>query len=121
MARAISNNLLQLCLFLVLVSTILTSTCNAVPGCDDEAKALAGLCGKYVLKPGPKIPPSEDCCLLVRQADVTCACMHATIEVVKLISLDKVFYVADTCGRKIPPVKKCGSIGSIGIKGRPIQ
>ncbi|KAI3989385.1 hypothetical protein MKX01_016585 [Papaver californicum] len=115
MAIQISSNIFRLSLFLVLVSEILTSTGNAVsqnvPGCDDEAKALARLCAKYVLKTGPKIRPSVECCLLVRQGDITCMCMHATAEVVKLISMDKVFYVADTCGRKIPPMKKCGSIG----------
>ncbi|KAI3890526.1 hypothetical protein MKX03_008560 [Papaver bracteatum] len=120
MTMEISSTIFRLSLVLVLLSGILTSTGYAVsqnvPGCDDEAKALARLCAKYVLKTGPKIRPSMECCLLVRQGDITCMCLHATIDVVKLISMDKVFYVADTCGRKIPPMKKCGSIGSIGRK-----
>ncbi|KAI3901172.1 hypothetical protein MKW92_051506 [Papaver armeniacum] len=92
MATEMSSIIFRFSLVLVLLSATLTSTGNAVsqnvPGCDDEAKALARLCAKYVLK----------------------------TDVVKLISMDKVFYVADTCGRKIPPMKKCGSIGPIRIK-----
>ncbi|KAI3904852.1 hypothetical protein MKW92_037634 [Papaver armeniacum] len=78
------KNIVCLSSFLVLflVGILLSSTGNAQVGCDDETNALARLCAKYVLKD----------------------------EIAKLISMEKVFYVAGTCGRRIPPTKKCGSI-----------
>ncbi|KAI3837807.1 hypothetical protein MKW98_004865 [Papaver atlanticum] len=82
-------------------------------GCDDEANALAVLCKKYVSKEGAQLQPSEDCCSLVRQVSIPCICEHATKEVVKLISLEKVFYVVGTCDRKIPPMKKCVAISIV--------
>ncbi|KAI3899775.1 hypothetical protein MKW92_028049 [Papaver armeniacum] len=105
------KNIVCLSSFLVLlVGILLASTGNAQVGCDDETNALARLCAKYVLKDGPQLQPSVDCCSLVRQVFIPCVCDHATEEIAKLISMEKVFYVAGTCGRRIPPMKKCGSI-----------
>ncbi|XP_026426165.1 uncharacterized protein LOC113322312 [Papaver somniferum] len=106
------KNILCLSLFLVLLVGILrnSSTGNAQPGCEDETKALVDLCGKYVLKKGPRIRPSTECCGLVREVDVNCICMSATKEVEKRISMDKVHYVAATCHREVPHIKKCGVI-----------
>ncbi|KAI3904857.1 hypothetical protein MKW92_037639 [Papaver armeniacum] len=109
MITVIMKNIVCLSLFLVLsVGILLPSTGNAQVGCDDETNALARLCAKYVLKDGPQLQPSVDCCSLVRQVFIPCVCDHATEEIAKLISMEKVFYVAGTCGRRIPPMKKCG-------------
>ncbi|KAI3916415.1 hypothetical protein MKW92_029021 [Papaver armeniacum] len=113
---AVSSNICRSVLVIVLLVSILTSTEVAlsgrnVPGCEDETKALVDLCSKYVLKTGPNIRPAKNCCALVREVDVNCICTYATKEVAKLISMHKVFYVADTCGRKLPHMKKCGTIG----------
>ncbi|MCL7023644.1 hypothetical protein MKW94_006822 [Papaver nudicaule] len=108
---AISSNIFWSSLILVLLfSTANSVPVSNVPGCEDETKALVDLCAKYVMKTGPNIRPAKDCCALVREVDVNCICSYATKEVAKLISMHKVFYVASTCGREIPPVKKCGSI-----------
>ncbi|KAI3901171.1 hypothetical protein MKW92_051505 [Papaver armeniacum] len=113
---AVSSKICRLSLVLVLLVLILTSRENAlpgrnVPGCEDETKTLVDLCAKYVMKTGPNIRPAKNCCALVREVDVNCICTYATKEVAKLISMHKVFYVAATCGRKLPRMKKCGSIG----------
>ncbi|KAI3917316.1 hypothetical protein MKW98_027235 [Papaver atlanticum] len=111
----VSNKICRSSLVLVLLVSTLTSTTIAlsgrnVPGCEDETKALVDLCAKYVLKTGPIIRPAKNCCALVKEVDVNCICTYATKEVAKLISMHKVFYVAATCGRKLPHMKKCGSI-----------
>ncbi|KAI3917318.1 hypothetical protein MKW98_027237 [Papaver atlanticum] len=116
MAAVSSNIICRSILVQVLLVSVLTSTAIAlsgrnVPGCEDETKALVDLCSKYVLKTGPNIRPAKNCCALVREVDVNCICTYATKEVAKLISMHKVFYVASTCGRKLPRIKKCGSIG----------
>ncbi|KAI3919681.1 hypothetical protein MKX01_022485 [Papaver californicum] len=103
------KNIFSLSLFLVVLLVGVLNT-NAQPGCEDETKALVDLCGKFVLKEGPRIRPSLRCCRLVREVDVNCICMSATKEVEKLISLDKVYYVAATCHRQLPHIKKCGVI-----------
>ncbi|XP_026441439.1 uncharacterized protein LOC113340519 [Papaver somniferum] len=111
MAMEISSIIFRLSLVLVLLSGILRSTGRSVPGCEDETKALVDLCAKYVLKTGRHdVRPAKNCCALVREVDVNCIYTYATEEVAKLISMHKVFYVAATCGRKLPHMKKCGSI-----------
>ncbi|XP_026431841.1 uncharacterized protein LOC113329084 [Papaver somniferum] len=113
---AVSSKICRSSLVILLLVLILTSTANAlsgrnVPGCEDETKALVDLCAKYVLKKSRIIRPAKNCCALVKEVDVNCICTYATREVAKLISMRKVFYVASTCGRRLPPIKKCGSIG----------
>ncbi|XP_026431843.1 uncharacterized protein LOC113329086 [Papaver somniferum] len=113
---AVSRNICGSIFVIALLVSILTSTAIAlsgrnVPGCEDETKALVDLCAKYVLKRGRHdIRPAKNCCALVREVDINCICTYATKEVAKLISMHKVFFVAATCGRKLPHMKKCGSI-----------
>ncbi|KAI3985064.1 hypothetical protein MKX01_038671 [Papaver californicum] len=105
------KDIVCLSLFLaLLVGILLPSTGSAQVGCDDVTNALARLCAQYVLKEGPQLGPSADCCSLVREVYIPCIYGHATEEVAKLISMEKVFYVAGACGRRIPAMKKCGSI-----------
>ncbi|MCL7045031.1 hypothetical protein MKW94_019403 [Papaver nudicaule] len=100
-----------LSVFLVLLVGVLNSSPGiAQPGCEDEFKSLVDLCGKFVLKEGPKVQPSMRCCRLVREVDVNCICMSVTKEIEKRISMEKVFYVAASCHRQLPHMKKCGVI-----------
>ncbi|KAI3916413.1 hypothetical protein MKW92_029019 [Papaver armeniacum] len=114
--EVVSRKICRSSLMIVLLVLILTSTTNTlsgrnVPGCEYNTKALIDLCAKYILKKGLIIRPEKNCCALVKEVDVNCICTYATKEVAKLISMHKVFYVASTCGKRFPPIKKCGSIG----------
>ncbi|KAI9074856.1 hypothetical protein K1719_043164 [Acacia pycnantha] len=65
-------------------------------------------CEKYVLKPGPEIPPSAACCTELRKFNIQCICQQITQNVVDLISVPKVIFVANTCGLNLPHGTKCG-------------
>ncbi|XP_039126964.1 uncharacterized protein LOC120263131 [Dioscorea cayenensis subsp. rotundata] len=83
-----------------------------VMGDDDCGGTLPNLisqCQQYVGIPGPKTDPSSGCCDAIQKADVPCVCAHITPEVEKIISMQKVTYVAQKCGRALPPGTKCGS------------
>ncbi|KAJ4845971.1 hypothetical protein Tsubulata_000775 [Turnera subulata] len=67
-------------------------------------------CEKYVGKQGPPAKPSHDCCVVVRKANVPCLCSLVTKDIENFISMEKVAYVTKSCGKKIPPGTKCGSM-----------
>ncbi|XP_019055234.1 PREDICTED: uncharacterized protein LOC109115535 [Nelumbo nucifera] len=78
--------------------------------CQSDIEGLIRECTKYVTKIGPKIPPSQACCDVVKNANFQCVCQHVTQQVEQIISIDKVVYVADTCGKPLPHGQKCGDI-----------
>ncbi|KDP35266.1 hypothetical protein JCGZ_09425 [Jatropha curcas] len=78
--------------------------------CDDNKLKEAGVqCFQYVKISGPKIPPSKECCDVLKNADMNCICKHVTPEVEKMVSVEKIVYVAQTCGLAFSPGTKCGS------------
>ncbi|XP_065864122.1 uncharacterized protein [Euphorbia lathyris] len=87
---------------------------------NDQKVSASGLCAtripslithsaKFVKKHGPKIPPSGDCCVAVKAVNRSCVCKYVTPKVESIISMDKVVYVARTCGLKVDSGTKCGS------------
>ncbi|KAH9790059.1 AAI domain-containing protein [Citrus sinensis] len=70
---------------------------------------LVSQCEKYVLKSGPKIRPSPGCCAVVKKVDVPCVCKFVTKQIEEIISIEKMVYVARSCGIKISAGTKCGS------------
>ncbi|OVA01514.1 Bifunctional inhibitor/plant lipid transfer protein/seed storage helical domain [Macleaya cordata] len=98
---------------LIVVVGVLTSRDNGVScqqqGCEGDIQGLISQCAQYVLKEGPKTPPSQGCCDVVKKADVPCICQHVTPAIEALVSVEKVIYVADYCGKALPRGTKCGS------------
>ncbi|KAK2662842.1 hypothetical protein Ddye_001416 [Dipteronia dyeriana] len=77
--------------------------------CGVNLSQLGSQCSVYISISGPKTPPSEGCCSVVKTIDVPCACAFITPDVEKRISMDKAVYVGRTCGLKIESGTKCGS------------
>lgn len=78
-------------------------TCNA------DISSLMSQCQKYVKKSGPKMTPSPGCCAAVKPVDVPCACAYVTKDIEAMVSMEKVVFVARSCGVKLTPGTKCGS------------
>ncbi|KAJ1383399.1 Bifunctional inhibitor/plant lipid transfer protein/seed storage helical domain [Sesbania bispinosa] len=85
--------------------------------CSPDIGAVINDCKQYVVKKGPKIPPSKACCSSLKGIDLLCLCKYITRDIEKIISFDKVLYVAKFCHVKIPPPgTKCGSFT---VPGKP--
>ncbi|KAJ1698641.1 hypothetical protein LUZ63_007153 [Rhynchospora breviuscula] len=95
-------------LLVLVVATMLVAT-NA-SGCDNDINSLSAKCLRYVSINGPKLKPDQNCCNAIQEADIPCVCTYLTPEVEKIISADKVVYVAQQCGRPLKPGTKCGSV-----------
>ena len=96
--------------FLVLCE-LLTSGSLAV---DDEecSGALSSLmlhCSSYIGIPGIVIPPSDNCCLFIKHADMPCFCKDEAPYVEDIVSMKKVVAIALLCGKPLPHDSKCGS------------
>jgi len=80
--------------------------------CDGFTPDITGLtsyCNKYVRKDGPSIQPSEDCCRVIRNANMHCLCKYANQNLESIISVPKAIYVAQYCGVVLQRGAKCGS------------
>ncbi|KAJ4816528.1 Bifunctional inhibitor/lipid-transfer protein/seed storage 2S albumin superfamily protein [Rhynchospora pubera] len=95
-------------LLVLVVATMLVAT-NA-SGCDNDINSLKETCLQFVGVDGPKLKPDQNCCNAIQRADIPCVCTYLTPEVEKVISADKVVYVAQQCGRPLKPGSKCGSM-----------
>ncbi|XP_068658107.1 uncharacterized protein [Aristolochia californica] len=78
--------------------------------CSEDFKALTQHCARFVRISGPKEPPSAECCQVVQRCNLPCICSRITKEMEKIISPEKVAFVAHSCGRPIPSGTKCGSL-----------
>ncbi|KAK6933837.1 Bifunctional inhibitor/plant lipid transfer protein/seed storage helical domain [Dillenia turbinata] len=77
--------------------------------CEGAIPVLIEKCKSFVLIPGPQIPPSSECCALIKTANVPCLCDFMTPIIEKIVSMEKVVFVARTCGLSVPQGMKCGS------------
>ena len=78
--------------------------------CGANLSGLVNECQRYVSNAGPNSPPpSGSCCALIRPIDVPCGCRYVTRDVTNNFDMDKLIYVARSCGKKIPSGYKCGS------------
>ncbi|KAB1225568.1 hypothetical protein CJ030_MR1G002477 [Morella rubra] len=81
-----------------------------VQSCSETNVAgLVSQCQKYVSKSGPKLKPSKECCAVVNAVNVPCACKLISKEIEGLINMEKVVFVARSCGKEIARGTKCGS------------
>ncbi|CAL1391056.1 unnamed protein product [Linum trigynum] len=77
--------------------------------CKSDLPGLKAACFDFIKFEGPAIPPSEECCKLIRSADSNCTCNFVTPEAEKMVDMKKVVYVGRSCGLHIPAGFKCGS------------
>ncbi|XP_058107151.1 uncharacterized protein LOC131250827 [Magnolia sinica] len=108
---AVSNIHLSLLVFLVagiLLSGYKRALADDVD-CKGDLSDLIQECSDYVKKSGPPVPPSQECCVVVRRVDLPCVCKYVTKEVEKIISMEKVVYIAKYCKRPLKPGTKCES------------
>ncbi|KAL5764649.1 hypothetical protein ACOSQ2_017243 [Xanthoceras sorbifolium] len=66
-------------------------------------------CLKFIKKEGPKVEPSSDCCKGVKEIGMTCTCSIITKEIEDIISMEKLLFVAHSCGNSLQPGTTCGS------------
>ncbi|CAN1751121.1 hypothetical protein LINPERHAP1_LOCUS4241 [Linum perenne] len=78
--------------------------------CNADLSSLMSQCWKYVQKSGSKSPPSPGCCAALKPVDLSCACPYVSKSVEGYVSMDKVVYVARTCGMNLAAGTKCGSV-----------
>ncbi|CAN0901830.1 hypothetical protein LINGRAHAP2_LOCUS21633 [Linum grandiflorum] len=93
---------------LVLITTTPQHQASAQNYCNANLMSLMS-CLTYVQKSGPKTPPSVPCCEAIQPVDVSCACGYASSFAERYVSLDKVVYVARSCGKTLVAGTKCGS------------
>ncbi|KAJ4845963.1 hypothetical protein Tsubulata_000763 [Turnera subulata] len=77
--------------------------------CGTNVPDLVLHCARYVKVDGPKENPDQACCHVITGLDIPCVCKYVTPEVQKMVSMEKVVYVARTCGLTLQPGMKCGS------------
>ncbi|XP_065864529.1 uncharacterized protein [Euphorbia lathyris] len=77
--------------------------------CENDVLGLVTQCKNYVVKEGTMMKPSEDCCAMVKKANVPCICSLVTPQIESMISMEKVVYVAKSCGKDLASGTKCGS------------
>lgn len=102
-------------MLVVVVTGILVSETSAQFECKGNLTKIVAECRKYVMKGGPKIPPSKACCDALKGADLLCLCKYVPPGIGNIISFEKALYVGRTCGLKIPPGTKCGSKNLISL------
>lgn len=87
----------------------------AAQDCKGDFQGLVTQCAMFVQKNVPKQDPSPACCNVIRSVDIPCACSHITEEIEKVIDMEKVVFVAKSCGRPLPTGTKCGSKNIINL------
>ncbi|XVE59939.1 hypothetical protein DITRI_Ditri05aG0086700 [Diplodiscus trichospermus] len=81
---------------------------------NEECGNLVGLgvllgCQNFIQKDEPKVAPSAECCSAVKSIGMKCTCELITKEIEQTISVEKLIYVAASCGQPLPRGTQCGS------------
>ncbi|KAK7264069.1 hypothetical protein RJT34_31672 [Clitoria ternatea] len=98
-------------LVILVVIGLLTYNTEKVSGqCGGNVPDIVSKCSQFVEKSGAVVPPSAECCAVLRNIDVPCICKLVTREVEKLVSIPKAIFVARSCGLNVPPGMQCGSV-----------
>ncbi|KAE8712189.1 putative Bifunctional inhibitor/lipid-transfer protein/seed storage 2S albumin superfamily protein [Hibiscus syriacus] len=94
---------------LVMVGTLWGEQDGVSAQCELSIPSLVSQCSEYVKISGPGIPPSKSCCDVVKGLNIPCMCKYVTPDVERLVSMEKVVFVAKSCGLTVQPGMKCGS------------
>lgn len=77
--------------------------------CGTSFQQLYTECAQYVLNTrAPAVPPSQSCCNVIRPVNIPCFCSFVTETVEGIVSMEKLVYVARSCGVTVPPGMICG-------------
>ncbi|XP_042512815.1 uncharacterized protein LOC122087678 [Macadamia integrifolia] len=102
-----------LCLATLVIAGILfsgeQSVVMAQRKCRGDVQGLMKQCMQFVEKGGPLRDPSQSCCAVLKNSDVTCMCGIIPPRILPKISSAKVAHAAYFCGNPIPAGVKCGS------------
>ncbi|PIA48264.1 hypothetical protein AQUCO_01400684v1 [Aquilegia coerulea] len=79
--------------------------------CKSDFQSLKLHCLKYLGFYGAKIPPSKECCQVIKKMDIGCICTVPTYEVTHTISLNKFVFVSGFCGKLPGNTYDCGRKG----------
>ncbi|KAE9616266.1 putative bifunctional inhibitor/plant lipid transfer protein/seed storage helical [Lupinus albus] len=108
MAKLSNTNIMVLVIIEILL--FYGAKYNVVGQCDSDMQSLVTQCAMYVEKFLPQLDPSEGCCNVIKSANFPCVCQHITQAVLQIIDINKVVYVAKTCGKPLPSGTNCGGI-----------
>lgn len=72
-------------------------------------QGLMTQCAMFVQKNLPKTIPSPGCCEVIKSVDIPCVCQHITKDIERMIDMEKVVFVAQSCDRPLAHGTKCGS------------
>jgi hypothetical protein len=108
--RAFKSNTLLLAVFAV-AGILFSGDKNMVVGqaCQGDMPGLITQCATFVQKNLPKKIPSSGCCEVIRSVDIPCVCQHITKDIERMIDMEKVVFVAQSCNRPLAHGTKCGS------------
>ncbi|KAF8780839.1 hypothetical protein HU200_000788 [Digitaria exilis] len=79
------------------------------PDCYREKALVREHCMESITIKGDYVRPSEACCHMVDQSDMTCICHNITLEDEKEISVAKFLWVAIDCDKPVESGTECGS------------
>ena len=111
MAMYINTNILLLAFFAITGILFSRNNNNMVVGedCQADILGLQAQCALYFQKSLPRMNPSQQCCSVIKKANMPCVCHHMTKNDEKILDMKKVIFVAQYCGRPVAPGTKCGS------------
>ncbi|KAK3164478.1 hypothetical protein QOZ80_1AG0019360 [Eleusine coracana subsp. coracana] len=82
----------------------------AADECEGDRKGMIAECHQYASFPAePKIPPSDACCNVWKNANIPCLCTGVTKEKEKTWCMEKIVYIGKYCGKPMQPGYHCGS------------
>lgn len=108
MTRMFNTNLVMILAIIGIL--VFSSANNVVVGQCPGMEGLITQCSEYVEKSGPEMSPSPQCCHEIENADTPCLCQHFNKAILQFIDIQKVIYVARSCGKPIPSGTTCGGI-----------
>ncbi|KAL9688741.1 hypothetical protein QQ045_033165 [Rhodiola kirilowii] len=99
---------------LVIVAVILaaahpTTARNNRTLCRVVVSDLVSKCAKFAQGSGPVTNPSQDCCRVIKDTDIGCACKRVNWFIERIVNMKKAIFVARSCGLKLQAGTKCGS------------
>ncbi|KAK3422899.1 hypothetical protein EUGRSUZ_G03260 [Eucalyptus grandis] len=80
----------------------------AQQSCQGDMRGLWNQCMPYVQKGAPREQPSQGCCDMIKNTDLSCACKHLSHHVEQQLDMDNAVYVAGYCGNPLSHGMQCG-------------
>ncbi|XAR63506.1 hypothetical protein NMG60_11023463 [Bertholletia excelsa] len=95
-------------LIMIMALQIVASGGTRDEDCRDDLESITYECWES-LQAGALVEPSEECCDFVKGFDAVCACRELDPNDDDFLPGEKLAYVAQDCGKHLPPGTQCGS------------